>query len=270
MVEAHDALTPAMQKVYNQWCKIEGKVVSEALDAARKQGKLIHEVVSHPDKYEGGSISTLAEAIGCAPDVLYKLQAFAEKYTDTEYANLCAQQNRLGRKLTVSHVYALLSVTDKAARTRWQKSAITNNWSAKQLQQAIIAAQGSQRPGAGRKLSQPSNLMDGARNSTAFLEEFARRSEQVWGPMFDTFGEIPPDEVDLTTRQRLQDLLDAENAAIEACSSQKELTLAALAKVDRVLQEKGLLQDNAAADEEAGDDAEADDDTEGDDSSDEE
>lgn len=254
MVEAHDALPAAMQKIYTQWCKIEGKVISESLDAARKQGKLIHEVMAHPDKYDGGSIGSLAEALGCAADVLYKLQAFAEKYTDAEYQALCTQQNRIGRRLTLSHVYALLSVTDKAARTRWQKTAMTNNWSAKQLQQAIITSQGSQRPGAGRKLAQPTNLLDGARNSTAFLEEFARRSEQVWSPMFDTFGEIPPDEVDLETRKKLQDLLDAETAAIEACGTQRDLTVLALERVDRVLREKGLLQDAGTSDEESLDD----------------
>lgn len=252
LIEARDNLPKELVPTYNEWCSLEGQAIQGVLDIARAQGKLIQDLTQDTTTYNAGSVVALAEALGENPDLLYKRLAFVEKYTDKEYEALKAAESKFGRKLTLSHVFVLLTVADKKERYKWQRMALANHWTAKVLQSHLVSETGNKNPNAGRPLAQPKNLDDGALNAQSCMAELTRRSEQVWEPMFSQFAEAPPDSVTLKTRTNLLKMVESGESALAACKRQVELAKRALKRTETVLKKKGILQDGDDADAEGG------------------
>lgn len=249
LIEARDNLPKELVPTYKQWCELEGEAIQNVLDIARAQGRLIQDLTRDTEHFNKGSVVALAEALGENPDMLYKRLAFVEKYTDKEYEQLKQAETKFGRKLNLSHVFVLLTVADKKERAKWQRLALVNHWSPKELHAYLVEETGNKNPNAGRPMAMPKNMDDGALNASSTLSEMVRRATQVWEPMFEQFSESPPDSVTLKTRANLLKLVDAGVAAVDACKKQLELAKKALKRTDTVLKKKGILQDAEPGDE---------------------
>lgn len=242
LTAVQDTMTPEMRLMYEEFLEIDSQTIDTLLDANRKKGKLLLQISQKPDVY--GSVAVLATALGIGVDSLYKIQQFMERYTDQEYLILRDARSSINRRLSWSHVVALLSVADKKLRMRLQRAAVTGNWTSKHLEQVISGTcGGNQRPGAGRTFHKPGTLRDGALNASGYMQDFNRRMTEVWLPMFDEFKELPPDGEQLATREQLLKLLDAEDTALSLCQERRDKTLAVLSRLETALTSKGLLQD---------------------------
>jgi hypothetical protein len=126
------------------------EVAIRGIRAFHRQG--LRSMHNQPEKgaYGEGQIKEQAEAMGSNETYVRKSRQFAVRYTEADLDRLCKMLRRYQPQFGMSHVLLLVTVERKAQRDRLEARCLRENWSYRELQEALKRRFGKRRQ-AGRR-----------------------------------------------------------------------------------------------------------------------
>lgn len=225
--------------IYEEVREEQTEVAQATLEAYWRVGTILKKVVDDSNTYKRASIGLLADALGLGQDSLYKAISFREQYTDAQYESLRALRMPTGEPLTWTHVAHLLTVSDVQRREWFQANAAKLGWSSDALLQAIRADRPNDRvPGSGRPFVQPKTILEGFRNLAVTAADVTRRSEAVWGPIFEKAEQAPDEEIDQELLDQLKRTAASADTMLKAMSAHHERATALATRYADALERK--------------------------------
>ena len=179
-------------KLKKRRTKTKNQTVIEALAKLQDFYELGQEVLEadrhnpRKQKYSPGVISGIAKRIEMAEDFVYKARNFAEKYSESEFQELCSLRRPDGLPLGCRHLIALLRIPEKRKRKSFQKRAAKEGMSVRELSRQISQWMGIGND-AGRQPKSPKTVEE------AFMQAIAM--SRKWNRWHQGFlGEDEPGE----------------------------------------------------------------------------
>jgi len=126
----------------------------------------------HKNKYSLGVSVEIAARIGRSRDYVDKARKFASTYTKAELDELCRLRRPDGMPLGPRHVIGLLRIKNKRDRKRFQRKAVVEGWSTRQVAAEIsklLSTGGS----GGRRPKTPKTVDD------ALMQVLTMSSEKI-------------------------------------------------------------------------------------------
>lgn len=151
-------MTPALRQRYKQISGLLADVDKDAITARHKTGKIIQDILDAEDnsKFGKNAAGQLAVALDIRKQDLYRCKAFADTYSDSDVKKLIARTTVGGRRLKWSHVDLIIRIQDDKLRIKMLELVFTNDWSVRELSDAIKDKLGKRGKGKGRPRATPS------------------------------------------------------------------------------------------------------------------
>lgn len=128
---------------------------------------------------QGRSTKSIATSMGRCNGLASKVKKFARTFTPEEVEAVCAMRRRNGLPLSFAHLLPLLSVQDSGTRRAIALEAVERNLSGQDLQRRVKDFTANSSNPDGRRLRQPSDLLNGLERACSESRLTRRRLDQM-------------------------------------------------------------------------------------------
>ena len=153
-------MTPALKSCYDQVCTLMTSVQQGNITARYKTGVIVADALDSTDTqlYGKGAASRLASALNIQKQELYRCKVFASTYTSKEVKKLLTRRTPSGRRITWSHLDALIRIEQPGLRRKLLDRVFAEDLNTRELQRIIKEKCGKRGNGKGRPKASPKTV----------------------------------------------------------------------------------------------------------------
>jgi hypothetical protein len=244
-------MTPALRQCYKQISGLLFDADKNIIIARHKTGKIIQDILDTEDnsKFGKDAAGQLAVALAIPKQDLYRCKVFADTYADGDVKKLVTKTTAGGRRLKWSHVDLIIRIQDDKLRRKMLDRVFANDWSVRELSDAIKDKLGKRGKGKGRPRATPST----PQGAIALLAKQAKTVVDVYSASakkLDEAVDMPGDfdsKVIKTELSEARPQVKAAIASLQKSLDQLYLIKSAVAKSAAARKNKDVFDEAIAA-----------------------
>ena len=257
-IAVYNEMTPKLQKVAEQFDKMESAAVKGTVLIGYDMGVKLKEVLDRAEEYGADSVDQLAQYLGRTETEFYQFINVVAMYTRDEVIALAEKKMADGRRISWMHLTAIVEIKRAPDRKAMWTRIFNESLSASQVKNEALATldKGGRRGlGGGRKPSQPKSPLAAYQDIYSIGNTFNNKIDGWQAAAFDAVDEIEPDKVDPRFVEKIKLALDQVEAMSGNIGMVQERLQTNLARAETIVQKH--LEDAETAANEAAAEAEA-------------